>query len=116
MISRQLPELAGKATGAVGQNDFGFAVATGVEENFTRGRVARRILKSNGFAILFENKIAQGDPAAFARPAHVDEFLPIGQQLQERCNGDWGFWVRLGSKMKAAGFDVNIHFLERALS
>ena len=66
MISSQLTELAGKATGAVRQNHFGFAVATGVEENFARGRVTGRIFKANRFAILFENKIAQWDPAAFS--------------------------------------------------
>ena len=96
MISSQLTELAGKATGAVRQSDFGFAVATGVEENLTRGRVTRRIFKANRFATLFKNKIAQGDPAALSRPTHVDEFLPVGQTLKKGCNRNGGFRVCLG--------------------
>lgn len=79
VIPGQLAELAGEATGTIGQNDFGFAEAARVEQDFTRGWVARGVLESNGFAVLFQDEIAQWYPAPFTRPTHMDQLLTVGQ-------------------------------------
>jgi hypothetical protein len=47
VISGQLTQLAGKTAGAVGQNNFGLGIATGVKQNIAYRRMTRVILKPN---------------------------------------------------------------------
>lgn len=78
MVAGKLPHFAGKAGGSVGEQDFGFAVAAGVEEDFAGGGVAGVVFKAD-----VELEVAEGNPACFAAPAGVDEFLAVGEQLAE---------------------------------
>src|ERR1700734_3851028 len=52
-------------------------------------------------------KIAQRDPACFAAPAHMDDFLPIGQQCSERGDGARRGCVGEREELILAGGDTN---------
>src|SRR5580700_2293959 len=52
-------------------------------------------------------KIAQRDPAGFAAPAHMDDFLPIGQQCSERGDGARRGCVGEREELILAGGDTN---------
>src|SRR4029077_18991435 len=74
MISGELPDLAGEAHAAIGQQDFGLADAARIQDDFTRRRIAGLV-----FVAKSEVEIAERDPACLPAPAHVDDPLTVGQ-------------------------------------
>src|SRR5262249_3174101 len=74
VIASELPNLTGETDAAIGQQDFSLADAAGVDEQLTRGGVARRILVAE-----IEVKPTERDPAGFAAPSHVDQPIPVRQ-------------------------------------
>lgn len=65
------------------------------------------ILETYRFAIVVQSVVTQRHPAAFAAPAHVDELLPVGQQLQEGGQGVRRIGVGFGEKLEAAGSNLD---------
>lgn len=78
VVASELPHFAGETGGSVGEQDFGFAVAARVEEDFAGGGVAGVVFKAD-----VELEVAEGNPARFSAPAGVDELLPVGEELAE---------------------------------
>src|SRR6185437_1692586 len=105
MVARQLPQLAREAAGAVSKNDLSLAIAARVEQNVADRRMARVILEADRHAVVLQLEVAERHPAAFAAPAHVDELLAVGQQLEERGHGMRRVGMGFGSEDVAAGGD-----------
>ena len=78
MIARQLSHLAGEAAASIGQDDLGLAVAARIEQDVSDRRMAGVILEADA-----ELEFAQRDPDTLAAPADVNDFLAIGQELEE---------------------------------
>ena len=94
VVAGQLTHLAGKAAGPIGHDDFCLAVATGVEENVSHRGVAGVVLKTHA-----QRPLAQRHQDALAAPAHMDEFLPVGQELEEGRHGFGGLRMGLGEQI-----------------
>src|SRR5258708_36716384 len=84
MVACQLAHLAGKASTTIGEQYLGFAHAARIKQNIPARGMARVI-----FVIDTQLEIAQGNPAGFAAPTGVDEFLAVRQQASERRAGLW---------------------------
>src|SRR5207247_6674050 len=89
VIASELPDLAGETDAAIGEQELGLADPAGVEEELTRGGVARRVLVAEA-----EVKTTEWDPACFAAPPHVDQALAVSQQTlkcdaRQRCRGSF---------------------------
>src|SRR5579862_7636721 len=78
MVACELSHLARKAAAAVGQQYLGLAVAARIEQDVAHRRVAGVVLEVHA-----QLELAERDPARFAAPAHMNDLLPIGQQLRE---------------------------------
>src|ERR1700722_3870667 len=78
MISRKLADFAGEMHPAIGQQDFGLADAARIENELARRRIAGVVLVMQA-----EIELAEGDPAALAAPAHVDDSLFVRQHRAE---------------------------------
>jgi hypothetical protein len=74
VIAGELPDLAGETDAAIGEQDLGLADATGVKEELTGCRVARRVLVAEA-----EVQVAERNPARLAAPPHMDQTLPVRQ-------------------------------------
>ena len=85
VITGELPHLAGKTATAIGKEDLGFAVATGVKEDIATGGMAGVIFKAD-----VELKVSQGNPRRFPAPSSVNNLIAKGQDLGERSTGLWG--------------------------
>jgi len=81
VVASQRPHLAGETAGAIGQDNFGLAETTGIEQHIAYRGMAGVILITHA-----ELEITQRNPAAFATPANVNELLPVGQQIQKSGN------------------------------
>src|SRR5436190_6805911 len=79
MVSRQLPRFAREARRAVGEQQLRLAQAARVQQQLTRRRVARRVLRPDP-----DVQVAPWDPARLAAPARVDDSALERQQLPER--------------------------------
>ena len=64
VVAGELPELAGETDAAIGEQDLGLADATGVKEELTGCRVARRVLVAEA-----EVQVAERNPARLAAPS-----------------------------------------------
>src|ERR687894_999790 len=82
VVGGELAELAPEDRAVVGEQNLRLRVAAGVEQDLTRLRHARRVLPRDPEVV-----VAQGDPARLPAPPHVDDLLPVRQQLLERLNG-----------------------------
>jgi len=76
-----MSHLARKAARAVGEDDLGLAVAPRIEEEVADRRMRGVILEAGA-----ELPVPERHPHAFAATADVDQALPVGQELQERCD------------------------------
>src|SRR5579871_6846567 len=103
MIARELPHLACEAARAVREDDLGLAIAAGIEQDVADRRMARVILEADRDAVVLELELAERHPAALATPAHVDQLLPVRQQLQKRGHGLRRIRMRCSDKRVAAG-------------
>ena len=82
MISRKLPHLAGEVHAAICEQDLRLAESAGVENELARRRIAGRVLEAHA-----EIGVAQGNPAAFAAPADMNDALLIRQKREEKRAG-----------------------------
>src|SRR5262249_23780375 len=82
VVARELPQFAGEAACAVGEEDLRLAVAAGVEKNLARRGMAGVILIAD-----VELEVAERNPAGLAAPARMDDFLVIGEQSAKRGAG-----------------------------
>lgn len=104
MIAGELPHFGGKIEGTVGEDDFGFADATWIEEHLAGGWMASVVLIWQ-----IEMVVAEGDPDAFAAPAHMDEFGSERQEAHESFASFWGgFALEFGLEGEGAGFDAEL--------
>ena len=104
VIAAELTEFAGKSDPAVGQEYFRFAIAAGIEEELAGGWVASGVFEAET-----GGKVTHGDPAGFAAPAHVNEFLTQGQHLAEGGAGFWGEMVfQTGEKGVGSRDDMDV--------
>ena len=83
VISGELADFAGEAGGAVGEENFGFAEATRVEQELTDAGMAGVILEGDA-----EIEVAQGYPGGFSTPTGMDQLVLKGQQLAECGTGE----------------------------
>src|ERR1700735_1323826 len=82
MIARQLTHLAGEMHAAIGQQDFRFADAAGVENDLAGRRIAGVVLVRDA-----EIEIAERHPDPLAAPADVDGLAFERHRLAERRTG-----------------------------
>src|SRR5580698_4065302 len=82
MIARQLTHLAGEMHAAIGQQDFRFADAAGIENDLAGRRIAGVVLVRDA-----EIEIAEGHPDPLAAPADVDGLAFERHCLAERRTG-----------------------------
>ena len=82
VVSRERARLARERDVAVGEQELGLADAARVEDQLAGARVARRVLGADS-----DVEVAHRDPAALARPAHVDDLRVERQHPPERCDG-----------------------------
>ena len=68
VIASELPDLAGETDAAIGEQDLSLADAARVEEQLTRGGVARRVLVAEA-----EVQVAERNPARLAAPPHMNQ-------------------------------------------
>src|SRR5690606_16449495 len=95
VIPRQLPQLAGKAGRTVGYQNFRLAVATGVEENLARSRIARRVLEPDA-----ELEVPERHPGRLTAPPGLDQLALERQQFSEgRARLRRGLLLPLGHKL-----------------
>src|SRR6202011_4316227 len=104
VIASKLPDLAGETDAAIGEQDFSLADAAGVEEELTRGGIARRALVAEA-----EVKPTEWDPACFAAPPHVDQALPVWQHaLKSGASQRGGVAFKASPERKCADGDKDI--------
>jgi hypothetical protein len=103
-IASKLPDLAGETDAAVGEQDFSLADAAGVEEQLTRGGVARRVLVASA-----EVKPTEWDPACFAAPPRMDQALSVWQHALKSGAGQRGRGAfKASPEHERAGGDTDI--------
>ena len=104
VIASKLPDLAGETDAAIGEQDLSLADAAGVEEELTRGGIARRALVAEA-----EVKPTEWDPACFAAPPHVDQALPVWQHaLKSGASQRGGVAFKASPERKCADGDKDI--------
>ena len=104
VIASKLPDLAGETDAAIGEQDLSLADAAGVEEELTRGGIARRALVAEA-----EVKPTEWDSACFAAPPHVDQALPIWQHaLKSGASQRGGVAFKASPERKCADRDKDI--------
>ena len=82
MVAGELAHLAGEVDAAIGDQDFGFADAAGIEDD-----LARRGITGLVFVTDPKIEIAKRQPDGFAAPAHVHRFADERQGLLEGVTG-----------------------------
>src|SRR5215472_16679477 len=78
VVAGELSVLAGETDAAIGEQDLGLADTAGMDQELAGCGVARRVLIAEP-----EIEAAQGNPARFAAPPHMDQTLPIRQYAGE---------------------------------
>src|SRR6267142_2485045 len=104
VIASELPDPAGETGTAIGEQDLSLADAAGMEEELTRGGVARRALVAEA-----EAKPTKWDPACFAAPPHVDQALPVWEHaLKSGASQRGGVAFKASPERKRADGDKDI--------
>src|SRR5215217_1492040 len=78
MVSGQLTHLGREAAGAVGEQDLGLAIASGIKKDLPRSGIARRVLEADA-----KVEVSQWNPGRFAAPADVNHSVLEWQALQK---------------------------------
>lgn len=96
MVARELASFAGETGGAVGEKYFGFALASGIEQELASAGIAGVVLKIDA-----DLEVSQWYPGGFAAPASVDQFILEGQQFAKDLAGERGvLFFQTGNKGK----------------
>src|SRR6185312_2899227 len=82
VVAGERPRLAREADVPVREQDLGLADAARIEDELTRVRVARCVLRADA-----DVEVAEGDPAALSAPADVDALRLERKQPPERSDG-----------------------------
>src|ERR1700731_2868101 len=89
VVARELADFAGETHIAVGQQNLSLADAAGIEDNLARRRIASVVL-----VFQTEIELAEGNPAPFPTPPHVNDPLPVrqhGPKLRAGLRRAFGF-------------------------
>src|SRR4051812_24784913 len=84
MVAGELAHLAGEAHATIGEQDLGFADASGVEDDLARRRIAGVVLISDS-----EVEIAERNPDSLPAPAHV-HYLALERDVLEEGRAGFG--------------------------
>jgi hypothetical protein len=104
MVTGELPNFAGEADRAIGQQDFRLADPAGIKDELTGRRVARRVLVTEA-----KIELAQWDPTGLAAPSRMNETLIVRQHAGEfRASPRRPGVLEAGGEGKWAGEDPEI--------
>ena len=82
VVAGELAHLAREMHAAIGEQDFGLADATGIEDDLARCRIAGVVLVGDA-----EIEIAERHPDPLAAPADMDRLALERHRLAKRGNG-----------------------------